>query len=76
MGGFLQKGKYTHTQAWAVEERVVDKGKDVLFYIRDAFVYWGLTQAGKAPFFSLNISLPLSIIQSIVASVFDRSVEF
>lgn len=37
-GTFFAERK-RHTQAWAVEEGVVDKGKDVLlFYIRDAFV--------------------------------------
>lgn len=40
---FKKRKTHRHTQAW--EEGVVDKGKDVLlFYIRDAFVCWGLTR--------------------------------
>lgn len=36
---FFFFAKRRHTEARAVEEGVVDKGKDVvLFYIRDAFV--------------------------------------
>ncbi len=56
---------HTHTQAWAGEEGVVDKGRDVLlFYIRDAFVCWGLTclTGCQSPLFlptSLSPSLSL-----------------
>ena len=63
---------HTHTQAWAVEEGVVDKGKDVLlFYIRDAFVCWGLTRLTgcQSPLF-LPTYLPLSIIQPTAAFCF------
>lgn len=45
---FCRKEKiltHTHRGSGCVEGGVVDKGKNVLlFYIRDAFVWWGLTR--------------------------------
>ncbi len=76
---FCRKEKiHTHTHAWAGEEGVVDKGRDVLlFYIRDAFVCWGLTRLTgcQSPLFLptyLSLSLCLCVIKPIADICFFR----